>query len=548
MIVSTSNFSFPGKHAPLLRTVSKKIFPIMNLFNRRLIVLCSALALSACTTLGPDYQEPQVEWLNKWQPDFYGQLDLDRADSEQDLRFWWKLLEDPVLDRLIGIAREKNIDLRIAGLRILESRALLGIAGSSLYPQVQQLGASLSAVESQTRGGDLPSDDQSFISYQGGFNLGWELDFWGRFQRGIESADANFFNSIANQQNVQILLSSQIAQLYYVYRVTEQRIVIARENARLQKRSFEITEQTYASGQESELDLQQAKSQYLGTLATIPSLQIALIQTRNALAALLARPPGPIPELTPGNKVLPTISLVLLKDIPASLLMRRPDIRAAAWQVAAQSAQIGIAEADFYPSVSLLGSIDWSGASEDSIPDSGVLSVGPGVTWNLFDHGKIANNVRLQDARLQQLIEQYQNSVLSAAREIDDAAIGVVQSLEQSRILTQAVVATERALTLANKRYREGYSDFQRVLDAQRALFVQTEREVINQGNHISSAINLYKALGGGWLDTTIEQAVPIELRDTMAARSDWGDLLDAALPLNSDEPPPNTSAVQNER
>lgn len=519
----------------------------LNRFSRRSLAFFCAMGLSACTTLGPEYQEPQVEWLNKWQPDFYGQLDVDETGSEMDLRFWWHLFEDPVLDHLIELAREQNLDLRIAGLRILESRAQLGIAGSSLYPQLQQLNGNLAGVESQSRGGDVPDDDQSFISYQGGFNLGWELDFWGKFKRGIESADANFFNSIDNHRNVQVLLNSQVAQLYYSYRIIEQRIAIARQNAEIQKRSFEITEKTFASGQESELDLQQAKSQYLGTLSIIPGLQILLIQTRNALATLLARPPGEIAELTPGDGVIPKINLVVLEDIPASLLMRRPDIRAAAWQVAAQSAQIGIAEADFYPSVSLLGSIGYSGASEDSVPDSGLLSVGPGLTWNLFDHGKIANNIRLQDARLQQLIEQYQSTVLSAAREIDDAAIGAVKTLEQQKILTLSVTASERALTLANSRYREGYSSFQRVLDAQRAVFTQTEQEVINQGNHISSVIDLYKSLGGGWLEPTMEQVVPDDLRNTMEERSDWGDLLDTPLPPDPDGPSSSSGAAQNE-
>jgi NodT family efflux transporter outer membrane factor (OMF) lipoprotein len=519
----------------------------VNQLTRCILASCYALGLSACTTLGPDYEEPQVEWLEKWQPDFYGQIDVDETDVDLDLRFWWRLFEDPVLDELIEIARQKNIDLRIAGLRILESRAQLGIAGSNLYPQVQQLNGNISAVESDRRGGDLPDDDQSFVSYDAGFNLGWELDFWGKFKRGVESADAAFFNSIANQRNVQVLLSSQVAQLYYSYRVTERRIAIARNNVEIQKRSFEITEKNFAQGQESELDLQQAKSQYLGTLSTIPNLQISLIQTRNALATLLARPPGAIPELTPRDDNLPTIESVVLKDFPANLLMRRPDIRAAAWQVAAQSAQIGIAEADFYPSISLLGSISFSGASEDSAPDDSLLSVGPGLTWNLFDHGRITNNVRVQDARLQQLIEQYQGAVLSAAREIDDAAIGVVKSLEQSEILTRSVAASERALELANSRYREGYSGFQRVLDAQRAVFAQTEQEVINQGNHISSVIDLYKSLGGGWLEPNMDQLVPDDLRKTMQQRSDWGDLLDTALPPDPDGPSSSSGVAQNE-
>lgn len=522
---------------PNPRVSSSKTPVVVKQLKQLFLASCYVLGLSACTTLGPDYEEPQVEWLEKWQPDFYGQIEVDETRPDLDLSFWWRLFEDPVLDELIEISYRENIDLRIAGLRILESRAQLGIAGSNLYPQVQQLNGNVSAIESDRSGGGLPDDDQSFISYDGGFNLGWELDFWGKFKRGVESADAAFFSSIANQRNMQVLLSSQVAQLYYSYRVAERRIAIARNNVEIQKRSYEITEQNFAQGQESELDLQQAKSQYLGTLSTIPNLQISLIQNRNALATLLARPPGKIPELTPADDGLPTIKSIVLEDFPASLLMRRPDIRAAAWQVAAQSAQIGIAEADFYPSVSLLGSISFSGASDDSAPDNSLLSLGPGMTWNLFDHGRISNNVRVQDARLQQLIEQYQGTVLSAAREIDDAAIGVVKSLEQLDILTRSVAASQRALELANSRYREGYSGFQRVLDAQRAVFNQTEQEVINQGSHISFVVSLYKSLGGGWLEPSIENIIGDDLRETMQERSDWGGLLEMPLPPNMDEP-----------
>lgn len=312
------------------------------------------------------------------------------------------------------------------------------------------------------------------------------------FQRGIESADAAFFASIANQQDLQVLLSAQAADLYFAYRTTELRIAIARENAAIQQRSYEITERVYQSGQQSELDLQQAKTQYLATLATIPELQGSLIKTRNALATLLGRPPGDLPEL--GRKIddLPNIEPLLIRDIPARLLMRRPDVRAAAWQVAAQSAQIGLAEADFYPAITLLGSLGWAGNSLGASPTNTTLAVGPGFTWNVFDYGRIANSVRVQDARLQQLIEQYQDTVLQAAREIDDAAISIVKTAEQRRFLFDSLRAAQRALKLANDRYREGYADFQRVLDAQRAVFSQSERELINRGSHISAVISLY--------------------------------------------------------
>ena len=533
------------QHPPAIKRLLFEVFDYNMLL--RLSLVWTLLALQACTTLGPDYKEPEVAWLSDWQPDLYGQLGTPEQKAVVDVRFWWHLFNDPTLNQIMDTARRENLSLRIAGLRIMESRAQLGIAGSTLYPQRQQISGAGNYVDTRQRGGARANDDQSFISYQAGFNLGWELDFWGRFRRGIESTDAAFFASIANQQDVQVLLSAQVADLYFAYRTTQLRIAIARENAAIQKRSYDITERLYQSGEDSELDLQQARTQYLATLATIPDLQVALTKTRNALGALLGRPPGELPELEASADRLPAIEPLTIQNIPARLLMRRPDIRAAAWQVAAQSAQIGIAEADYYPAISLFGSIAWSGNSLSSSPDTGTLAIGPGFTWNIFDHGRIENNVRVQDARLQQLIEQYQNVVLQAAREIDDAAVSVVKAAEQRTLLSESVASARRALQLANIRYREGYADFQRVLDAQQALFSQTERELINQGEQISAVIGLYKALGGGWLDLSVQELLPEGVRQTMQERSDWGSLLTTPLPAEPTQSIPASETSQHE-
>jgi outer membrane protein TolC len=232
---------------------------------------------------------------------------------------------------------------------------------------------------------------------------------------------------------------------------------------------------------------------------------------------------------------------VYLTDIPGSLLLRRPDVRAAALSVAAQSAQIGIAEADLYPSIALLGSIGWSASSLGSSADVTTFAAGPHLSWNIFDHGLIRNNVRVQDARLQQLVEGYRATALAAAREIDDAAIAIVKTAEQDTLLSESVTASERALEIANKRYQEGYADFQRVLDAQRATFAQAENRLINAGNHVSAIIGLYKALGGGWLPATVEDVVPPETRAVMNERTDWGGLLEQPLP-GAPDPGPSTS------
>jgi NodT family efflux transporter outer membrane factor (OMF) lipoprotein len=439
-----------------------------------------------------------------------------------------------VLNDLVTQVEAANPSMRIAGLRILESRAALGRAGATLYPQVQQLNGSAAYIDRRQHGG-LRDAEQSFSSYDTDFSLGWELDFWGRFRRGIESADAGFFASISNQQDLQLLLNAQLVELYFAYRTTLARLDIARKNADIQRRSYEINERIYQSGQDSELDLQQAKTQYLSTLSTIPALEGGLIKVRNAMAVLLARPPGPLQELATVTATLPMPQRVAVAAVPSRLMMRRPDIRAAAWQVAAQSAQIGIAEADYFPAISLFGSLGWAGNSIDGSPDTSTLGLGPAFSWKLFDHGQIANNVRVQDARLQQAIENFHNSVLLAAREIDDAAIDVVKTAQRQSLLHQSVIAAERSLELANSLFLEGYAGFQRVLDAQQALFAQADRELSNQGDHISAVIALYRALGGGWQPVNVDALIPVSTRDNMEARTDWGDLLRSPLPRQPD-------------
>src|SRR5262245_50811339 len=199
----------------------------------------STLMLASCTMLGPNYEEPDVHWLEAWQPDLYGQLQVEPNRARVDLAFWWELFEDPALNELIEAARHDNPTLRIAGLRILESRALLGIAQSNLYPQVQQVRGAITYVNAQQHGGIVADRHQDLGTYDTGLDLGWELDFWGRFRRGIESADAAFFASITNQQDAQLLLAAQVADLYYAWRTTQLRIGIAHDNAARQKRSFE---------------------------------------------------------------------------------------------------------------------------------------------------------------------------------------------------------------------------------------------------------------------------------------------------------------------
>lgn len=490
------------------------------------LLLLGALGLSGCVRLGPDFQPPGEKWVEQWNT-----AALEHASqrgTNPDIRQWWQVFNDPLLDQLIAESDAHNSSLKIAGLRVMEARAQLGIAQSGLYPQLQQASADSLYFNRRQSGGTNPQDSH-FWQYSAGFDIGWELDFWGRFARAIESSDANYFAAQANYEDVLVLLRAQVADTYFSLRTTEARLRVARENAKQQKRNFEITEKLFNSGQQAELDLQQAKTQYLGTLSTIPTLEDQLQRTRNALAVLIGHAPGSL-ELQVNNEgLIPLVDRAVLQDVPANLLLRRPDVRAAELNVAAQSALIGVAESDFYPSLSLLGSIVWSADTLNGTSRSLDLIGGPSLRWNLFDHGQISNNVRIQDARLQQLIEAYRDKVRQAAREADDAATGLVKSLERERILAEAEVAAKRSLVLASAQYREGYSDFQRVLDAQRALLEQQDNYLVARSNAVSNLIALYKSLGGGWYSA--QPKVDEATRQQMEKRTDWGDLLNEPSP-----------------
>jgi NodT family efflux transporter outer membrane factor (OMF) lipoprotein len=498
----------------------------------RLAALASALAgstlLTACKSVGPDFSRPHSEWLDNWRDASTQTVAEGLPTPGKPLPDdWWRNFNDEVLDELIAEAQRMNPGVRTAGLRIMEARAQLGIARSGLYPQLQQL--TVDALVAGQKRADEPST--SGESYSAGLVVGWEIDFWGKFRRGIESADAAYLASIAEYDDMHVLLAAQVASLYSTIRTLELRLRIAQENAALQRRSLEITERLFKSGNESELDVQQARSLYLGTLATIPELEGAMRQTQNALSILLARPPGPLFEMAQGREQIPAAALTTIVDMPADLLRRRPDVRAAEMQLAAQSALIGVSSAELYPSIALPGSVGLSSTSADWSPRTLRWSIGPSLLWNVFDYGRLRNQVLVQDARFQQLYEVYQDTVLRAARELDDAAVAFAKSRVQVDLLQQAVAAARRSLDIATIQYREGLVDFERVLDSQRTLFTQQDRLVSNLGNVTQNLIALYKAMGGGWQSARRQPVLDEQTREAMKERSDWNGLLNAPLP-----------------
>ena len=351
------------------------------------LVLLAPLFVTSCM-VGPDFEPPGVPWLDGWSSDA---LQAAQEEGQPPKRMegdeWWRNFDDPVLEQLVEEAQRLNPGVRTAGMRILEARAQLGIAGSGLYPQLQQLNANALRVRNnQTDGPDF-----EFWTAGLGIDVGWELDFWGKFRRGIESADAGYFASIAQYDDIQVLVAAQAASFYTAIRTIEMRLLIAHENAALQERSLEITERLFRSGNESELDVQQARTLYLSTLATIPELEASLRQTQNALGVLLGRPPGPLPEMEAERERIPEADLGILADVPADLLRRRPDVRAAELQMAAQSARIGVSESELYPAIALTGSVVVSATSLAGQPKTLSYGLGPVLVWNIFDWGRLTN-------------------------------------------------------------------------------------------------------------------------------------------------------------
>lgn len=453
---------------------------------------------------------------------------------------WWTVFEDPLLEQLVETARTRNNNLEIAALRVLEARAQLGIATGQQYPQSQFLAASASHVS--------PADNalvsSSFEQYSAGASVAWELDFWGRFRRGIESAEAAWLASIAGYHQLQVLLTAAVVDAYTVIRITEEQLRIAHDNLELQQRSFEIAEVLYRQGSDSELDMQQAKTLLLATEATIPELEASLAQARNALSVLLGLPPGGVSPLLGDGGGIPRVPETLAIGVPAEMLRQRPDVREAELVAMAQNALIGLAKADLYPSFSLAGAIGLSaggpgdGSFGDLFDDDAIeFSVGGNLVWPFLNYGRIRNNVRVQDARLQQALVNYRETVLQAAREAEDAIAGFIGARRQARILAQTVDSASRSNTLSTLRYREGFSDYQRVLDAQQALFTQQQRYVAAQGNVVLSLVDLYQALGGGWDRSGSEPLPRPDSIETMRQRTDWGDLLEATSESEPDDP-----------
>jgi NodT family efflux transporter outer membrane factor (OMF) lipoprotein len=507
---------------------------MLNLQRVSLALL--AVLLGACTAVGPDYVRPD----SPLGPDWY---DADRArydtGAEQQV-LWWEALGDPVLNELINIAHTQNNSLRIAGLRVLESRAQLGIAIGNQYPQTQAVVGDATALQASKNAANTAAGDLEFTQFNIGIGASWEADFWGKFKRGIEAADAAYLASVAGYDQAMILVTAQVCGTYLAIRTLEEQLRITRENISIQQRSFEIVNVQFENGSTSELDVLQARTLLMSTRASIPGLETQLRQAGNALSTLLGRPPSDLAELLGNAATIPPVPERLAVGLPADLLRRRPDVRQAEYLAMAQNARVGLAEANLYPSFSLSGFVGLTAAGNTETTrtgesgfgqlfdvDSVTYSVGPSFVWPFLNYDRIRNSVRVQDARLQQALIAYRDTVLRAAREVEDALVALDGAIRQEELLAETVASARRSTEVAQLRFKEGLADYQRVLSAQQGLFTQQSRYVNNRSAIVSNFIALYLALGGGWESRSDADMIDVQTRDAMTERTDWGDLIE---------------------
>jgi NodT family efflux transporter outer membrane factor (OMF) lipoprotein len=498
--------------------------------NRRVLLLALALAfctLSGCVTsfreyidnrykVGPNYCPPVAPITDHW-IDFKDGPDPADSDVPWD---WWRVFNDPKLDELILLAHSQNLTLREAGFRIHESRALQAVAVGNLLPQ-QQVGyggysrqmLSLGTGVQAGGGAGFPGISRYFSLWNLGTQFAWEVDFWGRYRRSIESADAQLDASIENYDDVLTILISDVAKAYVDIRTLEQRILYAEANRQAQTGSFTLAKDRLEGGAGTKLDVAQAVTNLGQTEATIPNLRQQLRQAENRLCVLLGIPPQDIRQLVEGPKGIPQTPPEIVLGVPADLLRRRPDVRRAEREIAAQSARIGVAESDLYPAFTINGNVFVRATQFPDLFHSQSVggNIGPSFNWNILNYGRIRNAVVAEEARFMQEVTQYQSTVLNAHREAEDAIVAFLQTQEQAGFLRKATDSAVESRNLVNELYKGGNVDFGRVYVAELVVAQQQDALAIVEGSIALSLIDVFRSLGGGWqLRLEPEQPMPV--------------------------------------
>jgi NodT family efflux transporter outer membrane factor (OMF) lipoprotein len=464
------------------------------------LVLSMILFLSGCLAVGPDYIRPETTAPLGWNTPL--PEGMTAAKMTDALSAWWRTLNDPLLSSLIERAVAGNLDLKKARARVREARARRGIAQADLFPALNGAGSA-----TWSRSGEEKGSGQSGELYAAGFDAGWELDIFGGLRRSLEAAEADFQASQEDLRNVLVTLLAEVALNYVDVRTAHVQIAAAEDNLEAQSETYRLTHWRSEAGLSDELAVQQARYSLENTRSLIPALRARLEQALNRIAILLGENPGQVhPELEKGEpRPVPPLNLAV--GLPADLLRRRPDVRQAERQLAAQTARIGVATADLYPKFTLNGSIGLEALSLSSL-SSGIWSLagGPKITWAIFKGGAIRQNIEVQAALQEQYFIAYEAAVLTALEEVENALVAYAEVQQRSQSLREAAEAARKAVILARYKFEAGLTDFNNVLDAQRSLLSFEEQLAQSEGSIISNLVRLYKALGGGWTSPALDK------------------------------------------
>ena len=458
---------------------------------------CSIVGLVLLTaggcTVGPDYVRPEMAMPSQWS----GNEQAGPVD-EAALAQWWTTFDDPVLVDLIAQADAGSLDLQAAVARIEQSRALRAYVAGEQWPAVD---ASGSYTRLRSSANSLTGIGQEYSLYSAGFDAFWELDLFGRIRRSVESAQAALEQSIEDYHDVRLSLYAEVARNYIELRTAQARLRYAMANVEIQRKTLELTQDRYAAEIAPELDVSQARLNLANTESEIPSLRIAETAAVNRLAVLVGTTPSELRNQLLVPAPMPEIQRLPTTGVPAELLRRRPDIRSAERALASQTAMIGVAEAQRYPSFSLGGTLGLEALQFSDLGNwsSRTFGFGPGVRWTLFDGNRLRSLVAVEQAFTRQLAAAYEATVLRAVEEVENAMIALVQEQQRAEALRRSVAAARDSLDKVEALYRSGLTDFQNVLDVQRSLSLQEDRLAVSEGQIIQDIIALYKALGGGW-------------------------------------------------
>ena len=464
---------------------------------RAAALACFGWTLAACA-VGPNYETPETEVPDRWHQELMRGL----APGPGSLETWWTFLDDPILASLIQRAGEGNLDLADALARVDEGRARRGIARGDFFPDTDGTGSySRSRLSNEIVDFAPPPQNRVENFWSVGLDASWEIDVFGRIRRSVESADADLQASIEDYRDVLVALYADVGINYVELRATQQRLRFALQNVSTQRGTLSLTRDRNRAGLVGDLDVRQAEQNLASTESFVPSLRQRIVEVINRLGVLLGVPPSTLHAELAEPTAIPGPPQEILVGIPAELLRQRPDIRRAERDLASQTAQIGVATADLYPRFALLGTFAFDALELAQLftGKAGNYSFGPAFRWNIFDGGRVRSNIEAQEAITAQLFAQYENTILLAQEEVENAMVAYVQETDRRDALERSAIAAAKAVELVQTLYRTGLTDFQNVLDTERTLFLQQDALAESEGFVTQNLINIYRALGGGW-------------------------------------------------